>query len=267
MLINLHSHTTFCDGDNSAEEMVLSAIENNFSAIGFSGHGYTPFDLTYCMKNTDVYINEINHLKEKYKKEILVYLGTEEDCRSPITNRNDYDYIIGSSHYFEKNGNYYSVDHSYEHFKKCVEVFNGDTIAMAENYYSNFCEYIIKRKPDIIGHFDLITKFDEYGEPYFLGNPEYERLAIKFIDIAASSGCIFEVNTGAISRGYRNTPYPSAPILHRLKKLNAKLTITSDSHSVKTLDFHFKETRDLLKEIGFKNIYNLIGKEFIKENL
>ena len=49
MKINLHSHTTFCDGKNSAEEMVVSAIDHGFDVFGFSGHSYTPFDESYCM--------------------------------------------------------------------------------------------------------------------------------------------------------------------------------------------------------------------------
>ena len=56
---NFHTHTTFCDGKNTAEEVVLSAIEKGFSAIGFSGHGYTPFDLRYCMQDMEGYIKEI----------------------------------------------------------------------------------------------------------------------------------------------------------------------------------------------------------------
>ena len=74
MLANFHTHTVFCDGKNTPEEIVLSAIDKGFSAIGFSGHGYTDFDLRYCMKDTCGYITEINRLKDKYKKLI-------NDCR------------------------------------------------------------------------------------------------------------------------------------------------------------------------------------------
>ena len=45
---NLHTHTSFCDGKNSPEEMVRSAVEKGFDVLGFSGHSYTPFDETYC---------------------------------------------------------------------------------------------------------------------------------------------------------------------------------------------------------------------------
>ena len=80
MLSNFHTHTSFCDGENTPEEVVLSAIEKGFSSIGFSSHGYTEFDLRYCLKDTKGYITEINRLKEKYRNKIEIYLGVEEDA-------------------------------------------------------------------------------------------------------------------------------------------------------------------------------------------
>ena len=77
MLSNFHTHTVFCDGDNTPEEVVLSAIDKGLSAIGFSGHGYTDFDLRYCMTETDKYIAEVKRLKEKYKDKIDIETGFE----------------------------------------------------------------------------------------------------------------------------------------------------------------------------------------------
>lgn len=37
MLANFHTHTIFCDGKNTPEEIVLAEIEKRFSALGFSG--------------------------------------------------------------------------------------------------------------------------------------------------------------------------------------------------------------------------------------
>ena len=48
-LQNLHTHTTFCDGKNTCRELIERAIELGFNSIGFSGHGYTPFDIKYSM--------------------------------------------------------------------------------------------------------------------------------------------------------------------------------------------------------------------------
>ncbi len=256
MLANYHTHTTYCDGANTPEEIVLYAIEKGFSAIGFSGHAYTPFDLCYCMKNTENYIKEITDLKRKYGKKIQIYCGIEEDAFS-FTNRESFDYIIGSSHYFNIDGQYYSIDSDCEGFKKCLKKFNNDVIKLADTYYGSFVSYISKRKPDIVGHFDLITKFDETDTKKFLNNAQYLTLAEKYIKKAAENDVIFEVNTGAISRGLRTMPYPSENLLYILKEKDCKLILSSDSHSVKTLSFNFEETDKLLRYIGFKYVYEL----------
>lgn len=266
MLSNLHTHTVFCDGKNTAEEVVISAIEKGFSSIGFSGHGYTPFDLRYCMKDTGAYIAEINRLKEKYKGEIQVYLGIEEDAFYSVK-REAFDYIIGSSHYFLVDGKYYPIDSDYTAFKKCLSLFDGDVVKLAQSYYENFCDYILRRKPDIVGHFDLITKFEEIEETILFTNEEYRRIAGQYITEAIKSDCVFEVNTGAMSKGYRKTPYPHTELLHLLKKNDARLTLTSDSHSRDTLDCAFGETRKMLKDIGFEYLYVLYDGAFRKDYL
>lgn len=266
MLTNFHTHTNFCDGKNSAQEIVLSAIDKGFDSIGFSGHGFTSFDLTYCMKDINDYKNEIKALKEKYKGKIQVYLGIEEDAYHPA-NREEFDYIIGSSHYLNVNNYYYPIDSSYDHFKKCLELFDNDVLKLSESYYSAFCEYIIKRKPDIVGHFDLITKYDEKEEMLFLNNEEYLKISEKYLKQAIKSEAIFEVNTGAMARGYRSKPYPNENLLYILKESNTKITLSADSHSADNIDFKFKETKKYLKDIGFLYTYVLHDGVFKKDYL
>ena len=266
MLTNCHTHTTYCDGENTPEEIVLSAIEKGFSSIGFSSHGYTPFDLGYCMKDTGGYIEEISQLKRKYRKEIEIYCGVEEDAFSCV-DRQCFDYIIGSSHYFNIDGKYYSIDSDYDCFKKCLEVFNYDVIKLSKTYYSNLCDYIKKRKPDIIGHFDLITKFDEIDSQRFLSNAEYINTAQMYIKEVLKSDCIFEVNTGVISRGYRDYPYPCENLLYTIRKEDGKITLSSDSHEISTLSYDFDETKRKLKDIGFKYVYALYNGRFTKDYL
>ena len=259
---NYHTHSTFCDGKNTPEEIVLTAIDKGFSAIGFSGHGHTPYDLRYCMKDTEGYISEITRLKGKYADQISIFLGSEEDAFAPV-DRSRYEYIIGSSHYYCLDGKYLPIDSSFDYFSACLEAFSYDLPRMAEVYYSNFCAYIKERRPDIIGHFDLITKFDELSEPYFTGTSEYTNISEKYTFEALKSDCIFEVNTGAISRGFRKDPYPDENLLYILKNNDAKLILSSDSHSADTLDFYFEESKRYLYDIGFRQLYTLTKDGFV----
>jgi len=262
MLSNFHTHTVFCDGKNTPEEIVTAALEKGFTSIGFSAHGYTAFDLRYCIKDCEGYIAEVNRLKETYKKEIQIYLGLEEDAFYPA-DRSKFDYIIGSSHYFHVEDRYYPIDSNYDYFKKCLAVFGYDICRLTDTYYRAFCSYIHARKPDIIGHFDLITKFDELDASLFLQNPAYQKLAAAYTAEAAKSGCLFEVNTGAIARGYRTAAYPDEPLLYILKQCGAGLILASDSHQSGTLDYGFAEAKARLREIGFTKLYTLYNGAFV----
>ena len=50
---DFHTHSTYCDGKLSLEEMTEAAILKKMDAIGFSGHSHTSFDETYCMSTED----------------------------------------------------------------------------------------------------------------------------------------------------------------------------------------------------------------------
>ena len=263
---NYHTHTRFCDGKNTPEEVALKAIECGVEILGFSAHGYTPFDLRYCMKDEAGYIKEINRLKEKYKDKIEILLGVEEDAFS-LTDRGKYDYIIGSSHYSFKNGVYYPIDSGIDYFKKCLGAWEGDYLSFAEDYFCKFTEYISSRRPDIIGHFDLITKFDEVSGFAIGEDAEYMKIAEKYTKEALRSECVFEINTGAITRGYRKSPYPYKNLLHIIKREGGRVILNSDSHAQDTLTAYFEEAKALLSDIGFKNVSVLTGAGFREEDL
>ncbi|MBQ7343354.1 MAG: histidinol-phosphatase [Clostridia bacterium] len=263
MLSNLHTHTTFCDGSNSPEEMVQKAIAKGFVSLGFSGHAYTPFELTSCMKDEQGYIDEINRLKKAYEGQIEIYLGTEEDAFALI-DRSKYEYIIGSLHFLKVNGQILPLDIGNEYMQRCFEAFDKNVERMAESYYSAFTDYLVKRRPDVVGHFDLIKKYDEVSEPIFLGNKKHDKIAKRFLRSVASKGLLFEVNTGAIARGYRTLPYPSEDLLYVLKTEGADITLTSDCHNADYLDCYFDETKHILYDVGFRETVILCNNKFTK---
>ena len=92
-----HMHTTFCDGRNSAEEMVLAAIGAGMTHIGITTHSYTDFDTSYCIPKERIgeYRAEIARLKETYRDRITVLCGIEQDLWG-TESTDGYDYVIGS---------------------------------------------------------------------------------------------------------------------------------------------------------------------------
>ncbi len=266
ILPNFHTHTTFCDGNNTPRELIEKAISLNLSALGFSSHACSLKGCVYAMKDVENYKKTIKELKEEYKDKIEIYLGIEEDVHS-LFNREDYDYIIGSCHNVEKDGTFYQLDNSADMFNRIIEVFNGDKMLVAHQYFDSLLDYIENRKPDIIGHFDLLTKFDEVQKSTFLYDKEYTALAEKSIKKASKSGCIFEVNTGAIARGYRTSFYPAMNLLEILKQENAKLILSSDCHNKDFLCANFDKTIAILKSVGFKKLSTIKEGKFIEYDI
>lgn len=263
MLSNLHTHTTFCDGSASAEELVREAIDKGFVSLGFSGHAYASYGLSYCIKDEAAYIAEIRRLKKKYEDKIEIYLGIEEDAFDPA-DRSRYEYLIGSMHYINVGGEYLPIDLGEDCVKRCLAAFGGDVGKTATAYYSAYYDYVSARRPDVVGHFDLITKYDELGEPYFLGRPEHDEVAKRFIAKVASDGHLLEVNTGAIARGMRRTPYPAVNLLHEIKKAHGSIILNSDCHALGMLDCKFEQTKAMLREVGFKETVVLYKDKFTK---
>ena len=265
MLTNYHTHTTFSDGKDKPETLVNYAIEHGFSSLGFSDHGFVEHDQRYCMKNTTGYIAEIKRLKAKYADKLQIYLGVEEDASYPV-NRKDFDYIISSYHYIYFSGKYYPLDSSYDYFSTCVELFNGDNFALARAYYEYFCDYILKRKPDVIGHFDLVTKFDETKANRFLHDERYWVMTENFVKQILKVDTIFEVNTGLMTRGFRSMPCPHERLLKIIAENGGKVTLSSDAHQAQNLCARFEDAIKLLKKVGFDGVYALYDGEWRKQN-
>lgn len=257
MKSDFHVHSSFCDGEAPPEETVKHAIAVGLTSLGFSGHGYTPYDLRYCMKDADGYIAEIKRLKEKYCGIIQIYLGVEEDSRH-IQSREDFDYVIGSCHYIERDGKIYPLDSNIDYFMRALELYENDAMKMCEDYYSHFVSYILKNKPTVIGHFDLVTKFEEKYTDLFLSNPSYPRVSERYTLEALRSGSFFEVNTGLMSRGFRTSPCPHENLLYLIYREGGRVVLTSDSHKPENLCAFFDETKRRLRDVGFKESYSLI---------
>ena len=73
------------------------------------------------------------------------------------------DFRIGSVHYVKdrEKDEYYCVDNTPEILEYGIKNYaNGDEKAFIEAYFDNIVEMVHTQKPDIIGHLDLVKKFN-----------------------------------------------------------------------------------------------------------
>ena len=253
---NLHTHTRFCDGKDSAEEVVLAAIAAGMETIGFSGHSGLPFSTSWTMKQekTKEYQKEILRLKEVYGDRIHILLGIEQDILTGIPDY-PYDYVIGSVHCVEVDGEHFMIDESAEVLANAAKkYYGGDFYKLCKAYYEVVAQVVDKTRCDIVGHFDLVTKFNEGGRQFDENDPRYLRAALDALDALLEKDVVFEINTGAISRGYRRTPYPAPMLLRRIAEKGGRVTITADAHAKENLQYAFADAVQLARASGLGSI-------------
>lgn len=261
---NLHTHTIYCDGKDTPEEMVLTAIDKGFDSIGFSIHSFMDYFPPFVAQGdmTDDHRREIIRLKEAYKDKISIYLGVEYDFFSE-PEFDGYEYAIGSVHFLKLQGEKVSFDEGEKVVEDIIEsYFGGDGMKYAKAYYETVAQLPARGRFDILGHFDIVTKHAENRKFFDCESKEYMDAAFEAAHALAGKIPFFEVNTGAIARGYRTTPYPAIPIIKELKRLGFGAVISSDCHRRDMLDCKFDEAAQLLYECGFKEKYILTDAGF-----
>lgn len=272
---NLHTHTVFCDGRNTPEELIRAAIDKGFGSLGFSMH----CDPTVNGRNPDfpekfqAYKSEILRLKAEWRGKFPIFLGVEYDAYS---DQWEYiqgcDYRIGSVHYLKRYGSgelckgdaLVKMDlREPSMVAECINThFDGDFLGFAESYYRSLVELPTLGDFDIIGHFDLLTKHADSFPDWDLDSAYYRTLVEGAITALRGKIPFFEVNSGAIGRGYRKEPYPDRYILKKLRENGFGAVISSDCHNKDYLDIAFEDSRQRLIEAGFTSRFILTDNGF-----
>lgn len=266
---NLHTHSIYCDGKDTIEAMTLVAINKGFNVLGFSGHGNCRNVDDYSMdeNNTKKYIEDVLAVKEKYQDRINIFLGVEQDVLGQRFKKHDpYDYIIGSVHFVKTGDMYLAVDFSSEVTKQIVEYY-GSFLNYAKSYFEEVKKIADMDEVDIVGHIDLLTKFNENEEFIKFDDPDYLKLAYDCIDQLLAKNKIFEINTGAIARGQRKTPYPHKILLKYIYDHGGKICLNSDCHNKEMLDCYYQESLELIQSCGFTTMMELTKDGFVKRSI
>ncbi|MGV8907245.1 MAG: histidinol-phosphatase [Acetobacterium sp.] len=261
---NYHIHSNYCDGKNTLEEMVLAGINAGLTSIGLSSHMPLPFENDWTMKETNLenYFNDLTYLKNKYASVIELYGGLEIDYfidRGDISacskeNRHRLDYTIMSIHTIGStlSDSVFYVDESQDSFLKGLKKFYKNNIKnFIKEYYEGIAQMVLTCKPDILGHLDLIKKYNK--DHFFFDENEgwYQEAITQCLDAVAKSKTMVEINTGANLRVPGVGRYPSDWIIPELFKRKIPITISGDSHSVEGINFNFSETEQFLMTCGY----------------
>lgn len=237
--MNLHSHTQFCDGKASMEEMATAASEAGFSVWGFSPH--SPIDIpSPCnMSEDDVppFVGEAERIRKKLQGTTLILTGMEIDYLSdtfgpalPCFRNLPLDYRIGSVHFVPtQRGEPVDCDGSATRFKDYLRnKFDGDLEYVVRKYFEQVLSMIRAGGFDILGHLDKIAGNASEVDPTIEDADWYGELVKEVIEEAVSRDFIIEINTKAYDSRHRF--YPDCRWWPLLKRKGAEVIFSTDAH-------------------------------------
>jgi histidinol-phosphatase (PHP family) len=271
MLADYHIHTCYSDdSEYPMEDVVKDAISLGLDEICFTDHvDYgvkrdwdDPRGMLYrrggsgepehmALANVDYprYAAEIDALKEKYKDQITLKMGMEFGMQSHTIPQYEklysawpFDFIILSVHQVEDR-EFWTQDFQRGRTQEEYNLrYYEEMLALVQRYHNY----------SVLGHMDLITRYDKAGIfPFEIIRPIIKEI-LKTI-IADGKG--IEVNTSCHRYGL-NDLTPSTDILRLYRNLGGKIiTIGSDSHRKEQLGTYLTDTISVLKTLGYEDVY------------
>jgi len=277
----IHTHTFFCDGNDSIETYCRTAFEKGFSCLGFSAHA--PFPKETGMHNpcnldedrVEAYIEEVLAAKKRWQDKLRIYLGMEVDFIENLTGPADkyyqkfgLDYTIGSVHYVTPpKGEPFPVDHTPEVVERGIrEGYGGNPLGMVEDYLNAQIAMIRLGGFDLLGHPDLVKKNNlelrRMGKGILTEDEEFYRKKTALIaELMAGTGIAAEVNTGGLNRGKTKDCFPSLPFLKLFRENAVPMVINADAHRAADLDGHYDAARKAMLEAGYTESLIFQGRE------
>lgn len=270
MRIDYHIHTEFSDdSDYAMEQVIKDAIKKGFDELCFTDHvDYgikkdwdEPGEMIYRkggagepdqmpVANVDypVYYKTFQKMKELYQDEISLKFGLEFGMQAhtvekyeKLFSRYPFDFIILSVHEIEDKEFW---DQGFQ---------NGMTQQEYNERYYEEMLYLVKNYHNysVLGHMDLITRYDKAGVYPF---EKLKPILTKILKTVIADGKGIEINTSSHRYGLKDLT-PSRDILKLYKELGGKIiTIGSDSHKPEHLGAFVDETKEELKALGFEQI-------------
>lgn len=254
---SVHTHSVCCDGKDTLEAMARAAFEGGVKFFGASGHSHTPVPCdegNVLPADPAGYRAEVSQLRDAYAGRMEILLGIEQDSCAADPVPDWADYWIGSVHHLpdpDHPGTYYPVDWDEDKLRAGIGALGGgDPLALAERYYEAVGN-MARRGPVILGHIDLITKFNERCPLIDAEDPRYRAAALEALHNADPGRTLLEINTGAMARGYRSVPYPAQFLLREWRDMGGRIILTADAHSGSGILYGYDRAANWARAAGF----------------
>ncbi|MTI81417.1 MAG: histidinol-phosphatase HisJ family protein [Firmicutes bacterium] len=254
MLIDYHLHTARCGhASGTMQQYIDAARQVGLTEVGIADHipmYWLPSEkrdpeVAMTDKELTGYIVEVQQLQQA-NLDITIKLGLEVDyipghekAAEEIISSLPLDYVLGSVHYLDGWG--------FDNPEYMHKFDQWNLYELYQHYFDTVCQGAKSGLFNIMAHTDLIKKFGH--RPNWDLSPLYEQVASTFAESAVS----VELNTAGL-RYPALEQYPSKELLKVLYKHKVPVTMGSDAHNPQQVGQDIKIARQMLIEVGYKEI-------------
>jgi histidinol-phosphatase (PHP family) len=251
MLVDYHVHTKLCGhAVGEMAEYVRTAAERGLEEMGFNDHAPTFHvqdpQLAMAADQLPDYVEQVRALRERYRRprirlgvEADFVPGHEEDLRR-LLQRYEFDYVYGSVHIIR--------NWRFDDTRLYPDHYQGRNPEQAHQDYFQLIQRSARSGLfDVMGHMDLIKKFDHWEQP------QIDELLEQTVKAIAEADVCVEVNTSGLRKPCREI-YPSETILTLCCRHGVPVTLGSDAHHPREVGMDFDRAVELLKKVGYTHI-------------
>jgi histidinol-phosphatase (PHP family) len=264
-----HSGQYTRHANGSLEEVVESAIRAGFSTYGLSEHAprYRAEDLfpdesdlapEDLLRSFEEYLRTALALRDRCAHRIELLVGFETEVLPPeswlertreLRHRHpEFEYVVGSVHHL---GNA-SIDMTPELTARVADELGGRD-ALDRLYFERVAEMVERLRPEVVGHFDLIRKFDGAEKDFA---PETWRQIERALEATRASGAMLDVNA-APARREMGPVYPLPPLLERAREMEIPVTLGDDSHGPAEVGVGLDACLRAIAQAGYRSVHYL----------
>jgi histidinol-phosphatase (PHP family) len=250
------------------EHVVARAVEAGFTHYGLSEHAprYRTEDLLAgeedlspddLLRTFEAYAAHARGLREQFADRIDLLVGFETERLPPenwygrmseLRSRFAPDYIVGSVH--DVDG--LVIDYTPEATREVADAMGGAE-ALRLRYFDAVKDLVSQLRPEVVGHIDLIRKFD--GPSPSFSQQVYRRID-EALEAVREANAVLEVNCATHRRGL-GPVYPLIPILERARSMGIGVTLGDDSHGAHDVGVGLDASLRAIAQAGYRDVHYL----------
>ncbi|WP_235203522.1 histidinol-phosphatase [Sulfuriroseicoccus oceanibius] len=261
-LTDYHTHNTLCHhAEGTPTDYALAAVERGLAEYGASDHNPSPTihdDWRMEMDKLDLYIESVRAAADAVAKvapaEFKVKLGMEcdflvgeEPWLDQLAAYADWDYLIGSVHYIDRE---WAIDDP----RLASRISANGTEETWQRYWDCYVAMIRSKRFDILGHPDLVKKFGD------VPGGDLDRFFVPVIEAMVEADVCFEINTAGWHKECAEQ-YPHQRFLELAGEAGLPIVISSDAHAPSEIGRDFERALELAKRSGIRHLARFTKRE------